>query len=75
MSARGPLMTKWEVDVLTWARAEEQALGREEIRGIRKKSIPSLSSKVLFSFEHPNPVGSGGAGFLGSVSPALPRSP
>ena len=51
---RVPGMTKWEADVKVWARAEEQALRREEAKGLRRKPIALQRTTVFNAFTRTN---------------------
>ena len=48
----GPQSIRWESDLLKWGKSEEQALRREEARGLRRKPIASMWAEVLHSFEY-----------------------
>ena len=49
-SPTGPEIAKWETDVKCWAGAEEQALRREEARGLRRKPIATDWAAVFSEF-------------------------
>ena len=53
-AAHGPQISKWELDLMRWGKAEEQALRREETRGIRKNPVASLWAEVMHSVEFPD---------------------
>ena len=49
-SPLGPNVDRWRLDVQLWAEAEEQALRKEEIRGLRKDNISTDWAVVLHAF-------------------------
>ena len=51
-NSRGPGVARWEADVKAWAQAEEQALRREEARGLRRTPIAPQCAEVVEAFMH-----------------------
>ena len=49
-SPDGPDIVRWEKEVQKWAGAEEQALRREEAKGLRRRPIATDWSAVLGDF-------------------------
>ena len=59
----------------TWARAEEMAIRREEIRGLRRRPIASQWAEIQLHFEHTEVMASDEDEVTDSLDEPLPDSP